>query len=91
MFHQMHCLQMIRRAIVRGDMGHHIHHCLNFLRQVVLCASDTTLNPLDYVDGTDGLGVVHICRDWEKVYDFVEKNQLQYIKSRVTNDSGLST
>jgi len=75
MFHQMHCLQKIRSAIVQGEAGHHIRHCLNLLRQVVLCASDTTLDPLSTASGTDGLGVVHVCRDWQKVYDFVEDNQ----------------
>jgi len=77
MFHQMHCLQKIRDAIVQGDPGHHTRHCLNLLRQAVLCASDTTIDPLTTATGTDGLGVVHVCRDWQKVYDFVEENQLR--------------
>ncbi|KIM81579.1 hypothetical protein PILCRDRAFT_8628 [Piloderma croceum F 1598] len=77
MFHQMHCLQKIREAIVQGDAGHHTRHCLNLLRQVVLCAGDTTLDPLNSPHGTDGLGVVHVCRDWQKVYDFVEDNHNQ--------------
>ncbi|KIM73563.1 hypothetical protein PILCRDRAFT_93002 [Piloderma croceum F 1598] len=79
MFHQMHCLQRIRNAIVHGDPGYHTRHCLNLLRQAILCASDITLDPINIgTDGTDGVGVVHVCRDWEKVYDFVEKNQLRY-------------
>ncbi|KAJ7022735.1 hypothetical protein C8F04DRAFT_1137192 [Mycena alexandri] len=81
MFHQMHCLQRIRTAIVQGDPGHHTRHCLNLLRQTVLCASDTTLDPLNSAKGTDGLGIVHVCRDWEKVYDFVEENQLKHMNS----------
>ncbi|KAJ7081762.1 hypothetical protein B0H15DRAFT_952783 [Mycena belliarum] len=79
MFHQMHCLQRIRSALVQGDPGHHTRHCLNLLRQTVLCASDTTLDPLNSAKGTDGLGIVHVCRDWQKVYDFVEENQLKHM------------
>ncbi|KAJ7189033.1 hypothetical protein C8R46DRAFT_1157776 [Mycena filopes] len=75
MFHQMHCLQKIRDVIVLGSPDHHTRHCLNLLRQTVLCASDTTLDPLNSEGGTDGVGVVHVCRDWQKVYDFVEENQ----------------
>jgi hypothetical protein len=75
MFHQMHCLQRIRDAIVQVDPGMHTPHCLNLLCQAVLCASDTTLNALNLAHGTDGLGVVHVCRDWQKVYDFFEENQ----------------
>ncbi|KAJ6566059.1 hypothetical protein B0H19DRAFT_1232449 [Mycena capillaripes] len=77
MFHQMHCLQVLRNAIVHGGPDHHVRHCLNLLRQTVLCASDTTLDAMNLKHGTDGLGVVHICRDWQSVYDFVEENQLK--------------
>ncbi|KAJ7780712.1 hypothetical protein DFH07DRAFT_793165 [Mycena maculata] len=79
MFHQMHCLQKIRHAIVQGDPGHHTRHCLNLLRQTVLCASDTTLDPMTSETGTNGLGIVHVCRDWQKVYDFVEENQFKHM------------
>ncbi|KAJ7084134.1 hypothetical protein C8R44DRAFT_651621, partial [Mycena epipterygia] len=79
MFHQMHCLQVIRTAIVQGGADQHARHCLNLLRQTVLCASDTTLDALDTEGGTDGLGSVHVCRDWQKVYDFVEDNQLKHM------------
>jgi hypothetical protein len=75
MFHQMHCLQIVRSAIVQGGADHHTGHCLNLLRQTVLCASDTTLDALNQGNATDGLGSVHVCRDWQKVYDFVEENQ----------------
>jgi hypothetical protein len=80
MFHQMHCLQRIRNVIVHRDPGYHTRHCLNLLRQAIICASDITpLDPINIgTDGTDGVGVVHVCRYWEKVYDFVEKNQLRY-------------
>ncbi|KAH7924979.1 hypothetical protein BV22DRAFT_1112544 [Leucogyrophana mollusca] len=85
MFHQMHCLQMIRKAVIeRNSADGHTHHCLNLMRQAVLCASDTTLDPLDVDDGerligTDGIGVVHVCRDWERVYDFVRTNHMSSV------------
>jgi len=82
MFHQMHCLQIIRSSIVQGDAGYHTRHCLNLLRQAILCASDITLDPINQgTDGTDGIGVVHVCRDWEKVYDFVEQNKQKYLNA----------
>jgi hypothetical protein len=80
MFHQMHCLQVLRNTIVQGTPDHHAQHCRNLLRQTVLCASDTTLDALNSANGTDGLGSVYVCRDWETVYDFVEQNQLVYMK-----------
>ncbi|EIM84317.1 uncharacterized protein STEHIDRAFT_159001 [Stereum hirsutum FP-91666 SS1] len=82
MFHQLHCLQMIRHAILAGDAEDHVQHCLNMIRQAILCAADTTLDPLDVSndDGApiaaDGVGQTHMCRDWDMVYQFVNDNQL---------------
>jgi hypothetical protein len=77
MFHQIHCLQMIRLALINGP-NDHSGHCLNFLRQAILCNSDTTLDPV-YISGSmagsDGLGVTHICRDWSQVYEYIKENQ----------------
>ncbi|KAG1823594.1 uncharacterized protein BJ212DRAFT_1262039 [Suillus subaureus] len=79
MFHQIHCLQMIRLALINGPNGHS-GHCLNILRQAILCNSDITLDPLftdpdGSMTATDGLGVTHFCRDWSQVYAYVIENQ----------------
>lgn len=70
---------MIRVALIHGP-NEHSGHCLNFLRQAILCNADITLDPLlddsdEAVAATDGLGVTHICRDWMQVYDYVAENQ----------------
>ncbi|KAM5537651.1 hypothetical protein V8D89_008729 [Ganoderma adspersum] len=70
LYHQMHCLDHIRRAIGKGH-NQHIHHCFNYLRQSVLCEVDATIKP-----GVPNLGdkVVKIrvrrtCKDWTQVYE----------------------
>ncbi|KAG0705821.1 hypothetical protein DFH29DRAFT_799515, partial [Suillus ampliporus] len=79
MFHQLHCLQMIRLALINGPNDHSAH-CLNFLRQAILCNSDTTLDPTtvnpEGMTGSDGLGVTHVCRDWSQVYAYVTENHM---------------
>ncbi|KAH8101717.1 hypothetical protein BXZ70DRAFT_999655 [Cristinia sonorae] len=59
----------------------HATHCLNYLRQTILCSADVTLEP-EVVEGSrdvgEGVGVVHVCCDWSKVYDFVEKNEAEW-------------
>lgn len=79
MFHQIHCLSMIRHALINGADGHS-GHCLNFLRQAILCNSDTTLDPLlvkpdGTMTSTNGVGVTHVCRDWSQIYSYVKENQ----------------
>ncbi|KZO93318.1 hypothetical protein CALVIDRAFT_502994, partial [Calocera viscosa TUFC12733] len=81
MWHQMHCLNHIRAALVNGDDGSdHTAHCFHYLRQGILCAADTTLEPGGtgmIVEGGDkvatGVGVVHTCRDWRGVHDWMEE------------------
>ncbi|KAF4124344.1 protein of unknown function (DUF3328) [Geosmithia morbida] len=81
MWHQMHCLNHIRAVLVKGDDGSdHTAHCFHYLRQGILCAADTTLEP----GGTStklpngdkvaaAAGTVHTCRDWKQVYDWMGK------------------
>lgn len=89
MYHQIHCLDSLRQAILhQGQHGgktkrdvEHAQHCLNYLRQGILCAADTTLEP-EVEEGSqdvgEGLGVTRVCRDWGKVYDFVEENYREW-------------
>ncbi|TFK69892.1 hypothetical protein BDN72DRAFT_839799 [Pluteus cervinus] len=82
MWHQMHCLNHIRHVLVSGDDGSdHIAHCFQYLRQGILCAADTTLEwggPGRELSSGEivatGDNIVHKCRDWKQVYDYMENN-----------------
>ncbi|KAI1337278.1 hypothetical protein F5Y15DRAFT_418043 [Xylariaceae sp. FL0016] len=90
MFHQLHCLQMIRGSLqvaqVPGAVNHahgqhahsgdasadaHVLHCLDYLRQTILCMADDTLEiPKRRTDGRnviDGM-FVHQCKNPEPLY-----------------------
>ena len=95
MFHQLHCLTMIRKMLLHQPMSagmeaqgeawlkdpKHWTHCLEYLVQAILCAADDTLEEPkptknfmgDVVDGIDGMGHTHQCRNatrlWEKVIE----------------------
>ncbi|PYH93998.1 hypothetical protein BO71DRAFT_399247 [Aspergillus ellipticus CBS 707.79] len=58
----------------------HVAHCVDYLRQAIMCAADTTPEKARVVNGTvqqdtDGWGVVHQCRDWDEVYEFAKTNR----------------
>ncbi|APA10681.1 hypothetical protein SS1G_12465 [Sclerotinia sclerotiorum 1980 UF-70] len=85
MFHQLHCLGMIRTMLFGGDMNHdhevqgaewsknplHFLHCLDYIAQGIICTADDTLevpkpttNAMGkVVDGIDGMGHEHQCRN----------------------------
>ncbi|KAI0043394.1 hypothetical protein FA95DRAFT_406955 [Auriscalpium vulgare] len=76
MVHQMHCLDVFRVGFLRNRTGaaYHVEHCLRFMRQIVLCNADTTLEESLVGEingkketGASGVGMVHRCRDWTKV------------------------
>jgi hypothetical protein len=56
-------------------------HCFDYLRQGIMCASDTSLEwAVDVTHevsshGVDGWGVTHVCRDFTAVVAWAEKNR----------------
>jgi hypothetical protein len=81
MFHQLHCLDKLRRAVVHDPPSEwerwHTQHCLNYVRQMLLCSSSNRLEPVkDVADGlkVDGLELEHTCRDWSVLRRIAEEN-----------------
>ena len=60
-----------------SDAHQHAKHCIDYLRQVIMCAADGTLEPGD--DTTrhiTGMNVVHECRDYDEVRRWSEEQRL---------------
>ncbi|KAE9375971.1 hypothetical protein N431DRAFT_404069 [Stipitochalara longipes BDJ] len=100
-FHQLHCLGLIRQAYFdaltnntrtgdRDPFQHyrhkidlnfeeHVGHCLDYLRQAVMCAADMTIEVAsEEIDmlGISGWSIEHRhCKDWNMVWDLVMSNQ----------------
>ncbi|KAG2114534.1 hypothetical protein DEU56DRAFT_188764 [Suillus clintonianus] len=79
MFHQLHCLRLFRTALVgqNHNAEGHAHHCLNYLRQWILCQADLTLEAGDFTTRDfeqHRVGATHVCRDWGEIYDSVAVN-----------------
>ena len=53
---------------------HHVRHCFDYLRQAVICAADTNLEPVDFeLGGSTGFGFPRICRDFDEVKKWSEQ------------------
>lgn len=86
--HQLHCLYNIFEVYASQASGHdipkqmqgHIPHCVEYLRQSIMCAGDTALEGQhttfpDGVLGSDGWDAKHVCKDYDAVYAFLEQNR----------------
>ncbi|KAF8558179.1 hypothetical protein OG21DRAFT_1405687 [Imleria badia] len=80
LFHQLHCLDVIRVGYLtnRTHTFEHIQHCLRYLRQILVCHADTTLEDdiPQFVEGSwthsaNGIGSVHRCKDWTVLRQWV--------------------
>ena len=80
MLHQLKCLNVIRSILPhRNDsdvQGTLVQHCLNYLRQMIMCRADTHLESVqDPMTSKVDEFSVYRCRDWCAVYDAVAANQ----------------
>ncbi|KAF7345934.1 hypothetical protein MVEN_01615700 [Mycena venus] len=80
MYHQLKCLDIIRRDYVDGWMGKNdtspvTRHCLNYIRQMILCRGDRRLECVVDPDGAHAVEIrgTQTCRDWTQVYDGVRE------------------
>ncbi|KAL0955850.1 hypothetical protein HGRIS_002052 [Hohenbuehelia grisea] len=82
MWHQIRCLNHIRTALVNEvDTGfnyEYTHHCFQYLRQSILCAADTTIEPLDEAAGRPKSNATHTCRDWQQVHGWMSDRQSEW-------------
>ncbi|KAI0056935.1 hypothetical protein BV25DRAFT_1478851 [Artomyces pyxidatus] len=80
MFHQIHCLDYFRDDLTRpggrGIRWGHTKHCMNVLREAILCHADLTLEPGDFATRAftyDRQGAVHTCRNWNTVFEYTTR------------------
>ena len=84
LFHQLRCLEVIHDAYI--DEGSHrtsqlAQHCMNYLRQTVLCHMDMR-NEVQASSFTNN-GFDTMCYDWEPIYKQAEINFDVYSKITV--------
>ena len=70
LFHQLHCLARIRRAMAERHASEHVHHCFNYLRQAILCEANPTIEPVIPILGRRSVNgeIPRTCRDWTAAY-----------------------
>ena len=80
MLHQLRCLDVLRDQLTRtkGERDTEpTRHCLNYLRQMLLCRGDLYLDAYQYAHNVNAVHPhpVRRCRDWRAIYEKVAENQ----------------
>ncbi|KAH7881227.1 uncharacterized protein C8R40DRAFT_1164633 [Lentinula edodes] len=83
-FHQLHCLNEMRKAMypeyypITGEGIHtpHMQHCISSLRQSITCSADITPIVWQWSNKSKAAkersDVVHTCRDFQKITDWAQ-------------------
>ncbi|KAI1119895.1 hypothetical protein F5Y10DRAFT_259447 [Nemania abortiva] len=98
-FHQLHCLDMIRKYTYLDYYLHknrdywgnplmrvHIDHCIEMLRQVLMCNSDLGVITYNFVEirpeAWPDFNTVHRCRNFEDVLNWYHERELHTTGSK---------
>jgi len=70
MFHQLECLDNLRKAFFGKNVTAETRKCFNYLQQSVLCHSDRRLESIRWVGKANVISVAGYwkCRNWEALY-----------------------
>ncbi|KZS89072.1 hypothetical protein SISNIDRAFT_497640 [Sistotremastrum niveocremeum HHB9708] len=92
-FHQLHCLNTVRKALwpqrysrhdtlsAPGAHTHvdHVDHCLNILREHIVCTANTTPNVFQWSEDKKMIfphfDSVHVCRNWESITEWAANHK----------------
>ncbi|EPQ55545.1 hypothetical protein GLOTRDRAFT_41489, partial [Gloeophyllum trabeum ATCC 11539] len=95
LFHQLRCLDIIRREYVRtSDISRTpstlTHHCMNYLRQTILCHPNLRLESARYPMGPKSTTTQiydAVCNDWREVYADAKRNHKLYGDRRAPDNT----
>ncbi|KAA1473546.1 hypothetical protein DENSPDRAFT_802750 [Dentipellis sp. KUC8613] len=101
MFHSYHCVYLFARSLaLRSGADGHIHHCMNYVRQQVLCEADRTLEEpaweevgAGWYDGgktrVGGRGRERVCRDWSALWEVEKENNAEWEAYKAAHEEEL--
>ncbi|TEA14916.1 Cyclochlorotine biosynthesis protein O [Colletotrichum sidae] len=83
-FHQLHCVNLLRKSLYKDKPWPtdpddpfslmHLEHCIDALRQAVMCSADVTPHPWVWKDGQNRevADVMHSCRNFDAIRDWAQ-------------------
>lgn len=87
LMHQLRCMNIIRESILEDRSQPETskpsplaRHCLNYLKQMMLCRADSYLESFEYDNSHRPIDLLSVyeCKDWGAVHEAVVQNQKEY-------------
>jgi hypothetical protein len=88
-FHTLHCVNKIRKMYYSeyyhdpnplADQQEHFDHCIDLLRQVIMCHGDVSLHTYSWIDELrvpwPSMQTEHQCRKWDTLMEWSEEHHI---------------
>jgi hypothetical protein len=88
-FHTLHCVNKIRKMYYSdyyhdpnplADQQEHFDHCIDLLRQVIMCHGDVSLHTYSWIDELrvpwPSMQTEHQCRNWDTLMEWSEEHHI---------------
>lgn len=85
-FHTLHCVEQLRQTLDRdyyleakkaGSL--HLYHCIDHIRQMIMCSGDLTPIPTRWHEGKGRAYVdtdqVHTCRNFDAIWEWMQTRE----------------
>jgi hypothetical protein len=86
-FHTLHCVNKVRQSYYSdyyhdpnplADQHEHFDHCIDLLRQTIMCHGDISLHTYEWIDDYrfpwPSTRTEHQCRNWDRLIDWSREN-----------------
>ncbi|KAF4459079.1 tat pathway signal sequence [Fusarium albosuccineum] len=103
-FHSLHCVNKIRKSYYSDyyhdpnplpDQQEHFDHCIDLLRQVIMCHGDISLHTYTWKDDYrwpwPSMQTEHQCRNWDKLMAWSEEHYIPSLTGPILSHPGLGT
>jgi len=101
-FHTLHCVNKIRKSYYSdyyhdpnplADQQEHFDHCIDLLRQVVMCHGDVSLHTYEWIDDYrwpwPSMKTEHQCRNWNKLMAWSEEHYIPSLTGPILSHPSL--
>ena len=95
-FHQLHCLNIIRQGAyieyyperrAESDWDIHVDHCVDTLREVLMCHGDIALHTYTWKERYrrpwPNFNIDHECRKWASIHDWAVANNIDSLRGNI--------